>query len=104
MARYCAPSLIQCPHSISVIAEADRLPRQHSHGVLQQESGARTYLAAAGEAAATNVGAPWNFVAGIANDAGNYILDRWRSLQSGDDSQGQSKPSTVRCVQRCKWD
>ena len=83
-------------------AEADRLPRQHAHGVLQQESGARTYLAAAGEAAATNVGAPWNFVAGIANDAGNYIMDRWRSLQSGDESQGQSEPSTVRCVQRCR--
>ena len=83
----------------SVVAEADTQHRQHAHGVLQQESGARTYLAAAGEAAATNVGTPWNFVAGIANDAGNYVLGQWRSLRSGDNGQDHSEPSTVRYVQ-----
>ena len=81
-----------------MIAEADIPHRQHAHGVLQEESGARTYLAAAGEAAATNVGAPWNFVAGIANDAGTYISDRLRSLRSSDNGQGHSEPSTVRYV------
>lgn len=71
--------------------------RQRPHGILQQESGPRNYLAAAGEAVAVNAGQPWNVVAGLASDAGTYVLDRLRSFRSDDGPDAES-PSASRCA------
>lgn len=68
--------------NIRVVIGADELPegRFHSHGVLDPQSQAREYRNAAGGAAATNAGQPWNVVAALANDAGNAVARRMQSL------------------------
>ena len=55
---------------------------------MERESAPRSYLAAAGEAVATNAGQPWNVVAGLANDAGTFVLERFRGRREGQDSAG----------------
>ena len=62
---------------------ADELPegRFHSHGMLDPQSQAREYRNAAGGAAATNAGQPWNVVAALANDAGAAVARRMQSLE-----------------------
>ena len=74
-------------------AGADELPegRFHSHGVLDPQSQAREYRNAAGGAAATNAGQPWNVVAALATDAGNAVARRMQSLDFRGDEAARER-------------
>jgi len=46
---------------------------------------------------ATNAGQPWNVVAGLANDAGTFVLDRFRGCRGSQDSAGVAVSAESRC-------
>ena len=79
---------------------ADELPegRLHSHGVLDPQSRAREYRNAAGGAAATNAGQPWNVVAALANDAGGALARRIQGLDFRNDEVARERYTLCACL------
>ncbi|KAK9902044.1 hypothetical protein WJX75_002353 [Coccomyxa subellipsoidea] len=71
--------------------------RLHQGGVLEAEGQGRSYVAAAGEAVATNASQPWNIFAAFGRDAVTYIADhlpgrhrRQRRRERRDEEQGEA--------------
>lgn len=76
--------------------------RLHQGGVLEAEGQGRSYVAAAGEAVATNASQPWNIFAAFGRDAVTYIADhlpgrhrRQRRRERRDEEQGEASGASA---------